>query len=52
MCSNDPIPWRGGAATADGAEATSMYCRNEAVVKKMDPMKKVMLSGVTPTAVA
>ena len=28
-----------------------MYCRKEAVVKKMDPMKKVMLSGVTPTAV-
>ena len=29
-----------------------MYCRKEAVVKKMDPTKNVMLSGVTPTAVA
>src|SRR5580692_1345832 len=35
MRSNDPIPSRCGAATADGAEATSVYCRNEAVVKKI-----------------
>jgi hypothetical protein len=48
----EPKPSRCDVTRSDGAEATSMYCRKEAVVKKMDPMKKVMLSGVTPTAVA
>ena len=37
--SNEPRPLRCGSTRSDGVEATSMYCRKEAVVKKMDPTK-------------
>ena len=50
--SSDRKPLRWAATRSVGVFATSRYCRNEAVVKKMDPTKKVMLSGVVPTAVA
>ena len=36
---SDPAPLRCGSTTAVGADATSMYCKKEAVVKKIDPMK-------------
>src|ERR1700684_2385110 len=47
--SNEARPLRWGAARSVGLDATSMYCRKEAVVKKMEPTKKVMSSGVAPT---
>ena len=50
--SGEPSPLRCAATRSVGVFATSTYCRKEAVVKKMDPTKKVMLSGVVPTVVA
>ena len=50
--SNERSPLRCCPARSVGVLATSTYCRNEAVVKKIDPTKNVMSSGVAPTAVA
>ena len=52
MRSNERKPPLCTPSRAVGADATSAYCRKDAVVKKIDPMKKVMLSGVVPSAVA